>query len=85
MLTASRTELARIRGLDDEQVDYLVRNGFQSAQEVADAQVEDIADVLGLDEAAARAVVESADALVEALIREEAERRRGGGDEASTD
>src|SRR5262249_5410314 len=37
MLDASRDEIARIGNIDEELADRLVRNGFQSAQEVADA------------------------------------------------
>jgi N utilization substance protein A len=78
----SRQEIARIAGLDDTQVDYLLGAGFQSAQEVADALLEEIGAILGLDEDGAQAVIDAADQLVEQLIMEEAERRRTNGSDA---
>jgi len=80
MQDQSRTEISRIGGLDEDQVDLLVRNGFQSAQEVADADAAEIASVLGVSEEAGAAVVEAADKVVADLIMEEAERRKGGAD-----
>ena len=75
-LEEARGELGRIGSLDDDQVENLVRHGFMSAQEVADAEPGEIESILGGDEAFANQVIEEADAAVEALIMEEAERRR---------
>jgi N utilization substance protein A len=74
----ARNELARIRPLTEEQVDLLVRSGFQTAQEVADADVAEVASVLGVNEELAQQVVEGADRVVAELIMEEAERRKRG-------
>lgn len=76
-LDSARDELARIADLADDQVDGLVRAGFLTAQEVADADAAEIQHVLGLSEEEAAAVIDAADAVVEALIMEEAARRRG--------
>ncbi len=76
---ASRLELGRIGTADETQVDYLVRSGFQTAQEVADTDVAEIAAILEVDEEVAQRVIDGADEVVGALIMEEAERRRGGG------
>jgi N utilization substance protein A len=78
MLEESHRELARISCLDDEQVVQLMRNGFQSAQEIADADPAEIHAILGGSEEFAEAVVDQADQVVEELIMEEAERRRTG-------
>jgi len=75
MLDAAQNEIARVACLDDEQVELLVRSGFQSAQEVSDAELAEIAGILEIDEDAARQVIEDADAVVGALIMEEAEKR----------
>jgi N utilization substance protein A len=75
MLDAAQNEIARVACLDDEQVELLVRSGFQSAQEVSDAELAEIAGILEVDEDAARQVIEDADAVVGALIMEEAEKR----------
>ena len=76
MLEAARMEIARISVLDEDQVDHMLRAGFQSAQEIADAEAGEVQSILGGTEDFAFAVVQGADAVVEALIMEEAERRR---------
>lgn len=82
MLDAARSELARITVLDDAQVDALVRSGFQSAQELADSEVGEVAGILDVSEEVARGVIDGADEVVGQLIMEEAERRRSS--EAAT-
>ncbi|MCB9674821.1 MAG: transcription termination/antitermination protein NusA [Alphaproteobacteria bacterium] len=81
MLDNARSEIERIAGLEDGDVDVLVRAGFQSAQELADSEASEVAAILEIDEDAAQGIIESADAVVEQLIMEESERRRTG-DEA---
>ncbi len=76
MLDAARREIARIAGLTDEDVDVLVRSGFQSAQEVSDAEATEIAGLLNLEEDEARAIIAGADKVVTDLIMEEAARRK---------
>ncbi|HMV66796.1 MAG TPA: transcription termination factor NusA [Myxococcota bacterium] len=76
MLEQTRDEIAQIACLDDDQVDLLMRNGFQSAQDVADADPAEIQAILGGDEDFAQAVVDDADAVVEALIMAEARQRK---------
>jgi N utilization substance protein A len=85
MLDNARKEIGRITELDEEQVDLLVRNGFQSAQEIADAEAAEIAGVLGINEAGGERIVEGADRIVADLIMEEAERRKKPASEASAD
>ncbi|MEQ1504420.1 MAG: transcription termination factor NusA [Myxococcota bacterium] len=80
MLDSSRHELARIQHLEPEMVDTLVRSGFQTAQEVADADAEEIAAILAIEPQIAVDIVKGADDVVGQLIMEEAE-RRGGSDE----
>jgi N utilization substance protein A len=81
MLDRTRMEIARVTVLDDDMVDALVRAGFRNAQDIADADAAEIASVLDLDAGEAEKVVEAADAVVGALIMEEAKARRGSGDE----
>ena len=85
-LDVSRNEIGRIQELSDEQVDYMVRNGFRSAQEIADADPAEIAQILDLSAEEAASIVEAADAVVAALIMEEAEHRKHGeaGDEGES-
>ena len=74
----ARYEIGRIQGLDEAQLDILVRNGYPSAQAIADAPVEEIADILEISDEAAAAVIDAADQVVSDLIMEEAERRKQG-------
>ena len=75
MLDDAREEIGRVTALDDLQVETLVRNGFQSAQELSDADVDEVGAILEIDDAAAALVIQGADAIVEQLIMEEAQKR----------
>jgi len=81
MLDAARNELERVKVLDDALVDGLLRAGFQSAQEVADTEAEEIAGILEIELELATTIVDGADDIVGQLIMEEADRRRRGGEE----
>jgi N utilization substance protein A len=72
----ARDELSRIEALDPDQVETLIRHGFRSCREVADAEPYEIAGILGLEDAEAEHVVASGERALEVLILEEAERRR---------
>jgi N utilization substance protein A len=80
MLQNAVNELSRIEALDEELVDMLVRSGFQSAKEVADAEVADIASILEVSDEDAQIVIDEADELVGRMIMEEAANRRRGSD-----
>ncbi len=80
VLESARSELGRITALDDEQVEILVRSGFQSAQELSDADVEEVAAILEIDGDAGGVVIEGADQVVTSLIMEEAAKRESGGE-----
>jgi len=80
MLEASSAELGRITVLDDDTVDYLVRAGFQSAQELADTEVTEVAQLLEIEEAEAQRIIDGADEVVGQLIMEEAKSRVSGGE-----
>lgn len=82
-LEESRSELARIEVIDETQVDYLVASGFQNAQEVADTDAAEIAQILGVDEDVAQQVIDAADDVVGQLIMEEAAARRAASEEAN--
>ena len=75
MLETARREIMRIDVLDDFQIDTLVRSGFQSAQEIADADAGEISAILDIDDEGAQSIVQAADAVVEQLIMEEATAR----------
>lgn len=67
-------ELSRIDGLDDEMVELLIRHGFRSAKDLSDADPYEVAAILELAEEDGEEVVRRADAVLEQLIVEEAER-----------
>jgi N utilization substance protein A len=85
MLEDARSEILRIGGMEEEIADELIAAGFQSAQEVADAEAEEVASILGIPEDQAQDLVDAADELVGRLIMEEAARRKGGGRSSSSD
>jgi N utilization substance protein A len=76
MLDDARSELGRNELLTEEQVEALVRGGFQNAQELADSDGEEIAGFLSVELEVAQQIVNAADGVVEQLIMEEAERRK---------
>jgi N utilization substance protein A len=77
-LNDARSELARVEGLAPEHVEMLLRHGFQTAQELADAEPDELRAILGGSPEWAAEIIDAADVVVEQLIMEEAERRRGG-------
>jgi N utilization substance protein A len=81
VLDAARNELGRLTVLEDEQVELLVRSGFQSAQELSDADGEEVAAILEIELEAGQAVIDSADQVVTSLIMEEAAQRQLPADE----
>jgi len=80
MNAQARDELSRIEGLDPEGVEALIRHGFRSCREVADAEAYEIAGVLGLEDAEAEEVVAAGERALEAIILEEAGRRKAAAD-----
>ena len=70
------SELSRVDGLEDDQVQTLIANGFRSVQEFVDAEPFEVASILGIEEDAIGALISSGDKVLEELILEEAERRK---------
>jgi N utilization substance protein A len=77
MLRDAREEIARVSVLDEQMVETLLRHGFQSAQEMADAEAAEIEGILGVATEVAQSVIDQADDVVGELIMEEAARRNG--------
>jgi len=71
MTDSAVDELSRIQGLDEEQVDLLIRHGFRQLKEVADAEAFELAGILGLDDEGGEAVLAAAETALDALILEE--------------
>lgn len=76
MVEQARRELSRVESLGSDDVEQLIRHGFRSAQELYDAEAYEIASILGLEEDEAEEIIEEAEKVLDALIMEEAERRR---------
>lgn len=75
MIQATRDELSRVEGLSIDEVENLLRSGFRTAQELADADLEEIMHLLGVDDAYAAKIQQDAESVVEQLIMEEASER----------
>ena len=54
----------------------MIRHGFRSVREVADAEAYDLASILGVEESEAEAVIAAADETLDILIAEETARRK---------
>ncbi len=80
MADQARRELGLVENLDEDMIEHLIRHGFRSVREVADAEAYDLAGILGIDETFAQAVVDAGERALEGLILEEAERRKGAAD-----
>lgn len=82
MMEQARRELSRLKSLEPDEVDTLIRHGFRSAQELFDAEPYEVAAILSITEEDADMVVGEAEQVLDALIMEEAEKRqaaRAGG------
>lgn len=78
MTEQARGELARVRSLDPDEVDLLIRHGFRSAQELFDAEPYEVASILNIAEEDAEAIVAEAERVLDELIMEEAQKRQSG-------
>ena len=76
MTEQARKELSRIKSLEPDEVDTLIRHGFRSAQELFDAEPYEVASILSITEEDAEMVIGEAEQVLDALIMEEAERRQ---------
>jgi hypothetical protein len=76
MTEQARVELSRIEELDQESVEILIRHGFRSAQELADAEAYEVGQILGIEESDGEKIVNRAETVLDQLIMEEAERRK---------
>ncbi len=80
MAETARRELELIEHLDEDMIEQLIRHGFRSCREIADAEAYDLTGILNVDEEYAQAIVDAGERALEQLILEEAERRRGAAD-----
>lgn len=76
MMDQARAELSRVKSLEPDEVDMLIRHGFRSAQELFDAEPYEVASILSITEEDAEMVVREAEAVLDALIMEDAEERQ---------
>ncbi len=76
----AREEISRIAGIDEESIEILIRQGYRSLQEVADAEPFELAGVLGFDEDVTAALVDAAERALEEIILAEAEAKKVAAD-----
>ena len=79
----AREELSRIPILAGNQVELLIRHGFRSAQELFDAEPFEVAQILEIEDEEAEEIIGAAEKALDAIILEEAERRKSRREEAS--
>ena len=48
MMDQARAELSRVKSLEPDEVDMLIRHGFRSAQELFDAEPYEVASILSI-------------------------------------
>ena len=77
MLDVARAEISRIASADDAHVEQLVRSGFQKVLEVAESDAGEISAILGIEESLAQQMIDEADEVVDQMVLEEAQQRRG--------
>ncbi len=85
MMDQARKELSRLRSLEPDEVDTLIRHGFRSAQELFDAEPYEVAAILSITEEDAEMVVQEAEQVLDALIMEEAEKRQASRGQGRSD
>jgi N utilization substance protein A len=76
LVSNARGELSRIRGVNQDQVEDLIRSGYRSVQEVFDAEAYDLADVLQIGDEQAEDLINRAEVALNELIAEDGRRRR---------
>jgi len=69
----TRASLIAIPGVGDVTAEYLLQEGFKSAEEVAESDIETLAEIEGIGPERAEAVLQAAKERVEALRKAEAE------------
>ncbi|MCO4774285.1 MAG: transcription termination/antitermination protein NusA [Deltaproteobacteria bacterium] len=81
----AREQLARVEGLTEDHRELLIRYGFRELKDVADAEADDLIDILAIDQALADTVIDQADDILTDELRakyereEENERLRAAG------
>ena len=76
IMEQGRSEIGRVEGIDGEQTEVLIRQGFRTAQELFDAEAYEIANVLDIEEDEAEKIIAEAENVLNAVILEEAEARK---------
>jgi len=66
----ARSELALITGLGDDHRELLIRYGFRTIEDVADAELDDLMDTLAIEEQLAETIVDQADVILTERMRE---------------
>jgi N utilization substance protein A len=70
MNETARTELALIGHLNEDHRELLIRYGFRSIEDVADADFEDLMDTLAIEQELAEQVIDQADEVLTERMRE---------------
>jgi len=71
----AREDFLELPTLSEVQREILIRYGFRQLQDVADAEPDDLADTLGIDEEKAMTIIDEADVILTEELRNELERQ----------
>ena len=71
----ARTRLGMIDVLSEDNREILIRYGFRSLTDVADAEVSELAETLGIDDDLAETIIDGADDILTVEMRQDLERK----------
>jgi N utilization substance protein A len=69
-----RKQLARIEGLNEDHREILIRYGYRKVQDVADSEVDDLVETIGIDPDRAALVIDFADEILTEEMRQQIDR-----------
>lgn len=75
MNARAREELKVVDGLSETLAEIVIRHGYRSMEDISDAEVEELVDVLGIDEERAARIIQSCEQLLEQRALEEMKAR----------
>ena len=75
MNARAREELKVVDGLSETLAEIVIRHGYRSMEDISDAEVEELVDVLGIDEDRAARIIQSCEQLLEQRALDEMKAR----------
>ena len=73
----TKAMMAPPKALDEEDIEILIRNGYEKVQQFFDATEEDISIILDIDEDHAKVLIDNADKALIQMIQEDRQQQLG--------